>query len=212
MYGRIFESLYEGSMVGSGTPVFAVWGYVIAKMKPDKDVGAQVDLNPTLLSFILGDKESVIEGAIAKLCRPDPKSTTPDNEGRRLVKLGQFSYQVVNGAKYMAIRNEEERRRSNRESQQRLRERRKGKVKPNELQNAGDNGGRQSQTGVADTVRATDPGSRVDSAPRGLTVPDVDRSVGSQSDGGDSKTQSELAMGVDREEPGHFENGVWVKD
>ncbi len=114
MYGRIFESLYEGSMVGSGSAMFAVWPYVIAKMKPDKEMGAQVDLNPELLAFVLGEESEVIQKVIEKLCSPDPKSRTPAEDGRRLIKLGQFTYQVVNGAKYIALRNEEDRRRSNR--------------------------------------------------------------------------------------------------
>lgn len=121
MYGKIFESLYEGSMVGSGAIMFAVWGYVIAHMKPDKEVGAQVDLNHRLLGFVLGEKEADISEAIEKLCSPDHESRSPDEEGRRLVKTGQFSYRVVNGAKYMEIRSAEERREYFREAKRRSR-------------------------------------------------------------------------------------------
>lgn len=110
MYGRIFESLYEGSMVGKGSPMFAVWCYVIAKMRPDKEVGAQVNLNPALLCHILGEEEGVVREVIEELCRPDPRSNDKDKEGRRLVKLGEFAYQVVNGAKYAKIKNLEEKR------------------------------------------------------------------------------------------------------
>lgn len=110
MYGRIFESLYRGSMVGSGSPTFAVWGYVIANMRADEEVGAQVELNPKLLAFILGEKQEVVEEVIAHLCAPDPGSTSKEKEGRRLVRMGEFAYQVVNGAKYMSIKNEEARR------------------------------------------------------------------------------------------------------
>jgi len=78
-------------------------------------------LNPELLAFVLGEKPVVIETVIEKLCQPDPKSRTPDEDGRRLIRLGQFSYKVVNGPKYMAIRNEEERRRTNREAKRRER-------------------------------------------------------------------------------------------
>lgn len=101
-------------MVGCGSAMFAVWPYVIAKMKPDVEMGAQVDLNPQLLAFILGEEQEVIEDVIEKLCAPDPKSRTPDEDGRRLIKVGQFTYQVVNGAKYISMRNDEDRRRANR--------------------------------------------------------------------------------------------------
>lgn len=132
MYGKHFSSLYEGSMIGSGSHVFAVWGYVIANQKPDRSVGSQVDLNPKLLAFIIGESEEKITAAITYLCSPDPQSKSPEKEGRRLIKLGQFSYQVVNGAKYLKIRDEESRREQNRNAKRK--QRAKGKPLPGEVQ------------------------------------------------------------------------------
>ena len=110
MFGKIFESLYEGSMIGAGSAMFAVWGYVIAHMKPDKVVGAQVELNTKLVSFVLGETEEVVKGVVDKLCDPDDKSRSKEKDGRRLIRLGEFTYQVVNGAHYMSIRKADERR------------------------------------------------------------------------------------------------------
>ena len=121
MFGKLFESLFTGSMVGAGAPVFAVWAYVVANQKPDRNVGAQVELNPKLLSFVIGEPEESIRAAIDFLCSADPNSRTPNKDGRRLVKLGTFDYQVVNGAKYMAIRDEEKRRQQNRTAQRTFR-------------------------------------------------------------------------------------------
>lgn len=126
MYGKHFASMYEGSMVGSGTAVFAVMGYVIANWKPDKEVGGQVRLNTTILATVFGEEEVVIQRAIDFLCAPDPKSTTPDEGGRRLIKIGQFDYRVVNAAKYQRIRDEEEKREANRLRQEKFR----GKSRP----------------------------------------------------------------------------------
>jgi hypothetical protein len=117
MFGKIFESLYKGSMVGAGSVVFAVWGYVIAHQKPDKTIGSQVELNPKILAFLIGESEGNIQKAIDYLCAPDKNRDDQPEEGRRMVKLGGYSYRVVNGPKYMAIRNEEERRESNRTAQ-----------------------------------------------------------------------------------------------
>lgn len=108
-------------MIGAGALVFAVMGYVIANQVLDAEVGSQVELNPKLLSFILGESESDVAGAIAFLCKKDEKSRTPDCDGRRLVKLGEYSYRVVNGAKYAKMRNEDDRRRQNREAKRRER-------------------------------------------------------------------------------------------
>lgn len=108
-------------MVGAGSHVFAVMGYVIAKQVPDRKVGSWVELNPKLLGFILGDTETRIQEAIEFLRKPDPKSRTESEDGRRLIRVGEFAYQVVNGAKYRAIRDEEARRESNREAKRRER-------------------------------------------------------------------------------------------
>lgn len=120
--------MFEGSMYGKGAIMFAVWSYVIAHMQPDKEVGTQVELNPEKLAHTLGENESDVVKAIDRLCAPDPKSRTPDEGGRRLIRLSQFDYRVVNGAKYRAIRDEEKRREQNRQAQAKFRE--KNKIKP----------------------------------------------------------------------------------
>lgn len=128
MYGKIFSSMYEGSMIGAGAVTFAVMGYVIANGMPDRSVGMQVELNPKLLAFILGESQEDVKKAIDKLCRPDPNSRSKEEEGRRLVRIGEFSYKVVNGQKYRDIRNEEERRIQNRIAKRRERERKSNGV------------------------------------------------------------------------------------
>jgi hypothetical protein len=121
MFGKIFETMFEGSLVGRGPLTFAVWGYVIAKQRPDRKVGSQVRLHPAILAAIFGAEEEEVQKVIEKFCEPDPKSSSKEEGGRRLVKLGEFEYRVVNGAKYRAIRDEEQRREQNRESQRRWR-------------------------------------------------------------------------------------------
>lgn len=138
MYGKHFASMYEGSMVGAGAVVFAVMGYIIAKAEPDRVVGTQVELNPKLLAMILGEEEKEVADAINRLCSPDPSSRTPDKEGRRLIKIGTFAYQVVNGTKYRSIRDDEERRRQNREAQQRYRAKKGGSKREEQFEKTGD--------------------------------------------------------------------------
>ncbi len=128
--------MYQGSMIGAGAVVFAVMGFVISNQVPDADVGSQVELNPKLLAFILGEPEEKITEAIKFLCAKDDKSRTPDCDGRRLIKLGEYAYQVVNGATYNSMRNEDDRRRQNREAKRRERARvvalKKSKPSPGE--------------------------------------------------------------------------------
>jgi hypothetical protein len=126
MYGKIFESLFTGSMRGTGPLNISVWSYVIAHMKPDEVHGAVVELDCEVLAFFIGKCTAVeVSEVIDSYCEPDPKSRTPDEQGKKLVKLGQFSYRVVNGSKYRAIKDQEERRRQNREAQQRFRSKEK---------------------------------------------------------------------------------------
>ena len=104
MYGRHFESMYSGSMYGGGFGLFAVWGYVIAKRNGD-----QIELNPHILAHIFGESLKSIEIIIEKLCSPDEHSRSKTQEGRRLVRLGQFLYQVVNAGEYDKIASEKDR-------------------------------------------------------------------------------------------------------
>jgi len=124
-FGKIFRTLYNGSMVGKGTDVFALMGYVIANMEPgdvaDPESDFYLELNPVLLAAIFGATPERMEEAIKFLCSPDPRSRTPDYDGRRLVREGQFLYRVVNGRKYREKLHKQTRRSSKALYQQRFR-------------------------------------------------------------------------------------------
>jgi hypothetical protein len=103
MYGKLWESMYTGSMLGAGLGPFALMPYVVSNMKPYPNgelIEMRLELNPKFLAIILGTKEYVIEKAIEWACSPDPKSRTKTEGGRRLVKIGEFEYRVVNGWAY----------------------------------------------------------------------------------------------------------------
>jgi hypothetical protein len=109
MYGKTYESMYDGSMIGSGIHVFAVWNYVITKAR-----GGIVEVNPKLLAFTLGGTEKQITDALMFLQKPDTNSRSKDEGGRRLVKEGQFQYRIVNWERYAVIKNAVDRREYNR--------------------------------------------------------------------------------------------------
>jgi hypothetical protein len=111
MYGKIFASMYEGSMVGSGPVVFAVWGYCIAKA----DTDGTVLLNPAVLAPVIGTSRTDIETAIRYLTEPDPHSKNPDHEGRRLIHQSGHLFFVVSHEIYRAMKNNEDRRKYMRE-------------------------------------------------------------------------------------------------
>jgi hypothetical protein len=117
MYGKSFESLYEGSMVGAGINVFAVWSYIITKCRR-----GVIEINPKLLAFTLGGTEQEIVDALNFLQKPDPNSRSKKEDGKRIVKDGQFQYTVVNWDHYDKIRSEDDRREYNRVKKQEQRE------------------------------------------------------------------------------------------
>lgn len=120
MFGKAFESMYEGSMYGAGVSVFAVWGYVIAKTYKSR-----VELNPRRLADTLGAEIGEIEEAIDFLMQPDKESRHKEHEGRRLIREGQFQYFVPSWETYQKIRNENDRREYNRLKQAEIRAKRK---------------------------------------------------------------------------------------
>ena len=111
MFGKLFQSTFTGSMFGAGPTVFSVWAYTIAHAYK-----GEVELNPQLLAAILGTDPASVDEAIVYLCAPDPRSRNPEAEGRRLVHLAGFTFQVVTYDHYRAIRDNEARRDYNREA------------------------------------------------------------------------------------------------
>lgn len=111
LYGKVFGSLYEGSMLGAGVHVFALWPYCLARA----DARGVVEVNPNLAAVVLGCSVTEIEQALEYLQRPDPDSRSREEEGRRLVREGQFAYRIVNYLRYREIRDAEARREYQRE-------------------------------------------------------------------------------------------------
>jgi hypothetical protein len=105
MFGKVFSSLWTGSMFGAGPVVFAVWAYAISCC----DAQGVVELNPKLLAAILGCDIEDIVTAITYLCSPDKQSRTDTEDGKRLVKIGSFAYYLVNYKHYRAVKDEEDR-------------------------------------------------------------------------------------------------------
>lgn len=122
-WGKHFGSMYEGSMVGKGAIVFALMGFIIARMqcrwigegRAKTVVEGTVRLNPQVLATIFGEPAEKIEDGIKVLTSPDPATNLPDEEGRRLVQIGPFDYRVVNAAHYQNRRDEAEQREKTRE-------------------------------------------------------------------------------------------------
>jgi uncharacterized phage protein (TIGR02220 family) len=108
MYGKFFARGFTHSMMGAGSHVFAVMAYVIAHT-----IHSRVDLNPQYLAAVIGDTEERMREAIEFLCRPDPRSSNPAHEGRRIVHEGAYQYFVPSHEIYRSIGTNDELRAAN---------------------------------------------------------------------------------------------------
>lgn len=107
-------------MYGAGMHIFAVWHYSL-----DVAVSGFVELNPVMVAAVLGGTPGEVVKALEYLSRPDTQSRSREEDGRRMVKEGQFQYRIVNWDHYQRIRNERDRREYNRLKQKEFRERQK---------------------------------------------------------------------------------------
>lgn len=120
MFGKVFASLWEGSMVGQ-SDVQLVFVYMLANC--DRD--GVVDKTHEFIAVVTGIALDRVRAAVVVLESPDPRSRTPDHEGRRILRLDDhrdWGWLIVNRQKYRAMIDEEVRREQNRERVRRSRE------------------------------------------------------------------------------------------
>lgn len=118
MFGKVFASLWQGSMVGQRNAQH-VFVYMIA----NADAEGFLDQTQEVIAALTGIPLDEVNKAIEMLSSPDPRSRSTDEEGRRIVPLDArgWGWQIVNYAKYRAMRDEEVRRGQNRERMRRVR-------------------------------------------------------------------------------------------
>lgn len=164
MYGKLFASLYQGTMRGKPHELL-VWTNLIAHADADHCV----DIHPRAIADEIGLTVEQVNAALLTLESPDPESRTPDEEGRRLRRLDDhraWGWKLVNGEKYNALRNEAERREQNRLAQQK----RRGKIGADSQQpSASVSNGQQPSAVSANTDTDTD--TDTDRSKKGSKLP-----------------------------------------
>lgn len=110
MYTAAFGSMFEGSMCGAGSNVFAVWLFALSRCDREGDV----ELCPRPVSLLIGCSEEDVRGAIEYLTSEDPDSRSAKEGGRRLVKTGHFLYRVVNRDYYLGLMSYEKKKEADR--------------------------------------------------------------------------------------------------
>ena len=123
MYGKVFDSMFDGTLASRGPwQALVTFQQMIVLANPD----GIVDMTAMAISRRTSIPLEIIELGIAELSKPDPESRTPDEDGRRIVLIDDhrsWGWQIVNHAKYQAMRNAAERREYLRVAQAERRER-----------------------------------------------------------------------------------------
>jgi len=108
MYGKVFDSLFKGSMRGKTDPQL-----VFIYMLTNCDGAGQFNEMETGIADATGMSVERVIAAIAFLSAPDKRSRSPLHEGRRIVLIDEhrnWGWLIVNHAHYRAIANGETRR------------------------------------------------------------------------------------------------------
>ena len=98
MYGKIFDSMYDGSLLGR-------WEAIVTfqQMICLANVDGVVDMTPPAISARTSIPLDIIEKGIVVLSQPDEYSRTPGSEGRRIELIDahrHWGWFIINYAKY----------------------------------------------------------------------------------------------------------------
>lgn len=123
MYAKLFTSIYQGTLRGNSHGLL-----VFTNLLAHCDKDGVVDMHPRAIAEEVGLSVDQVRAALDVLESPDDESRSPEEQGRRIVRLDEhraWGWRVVNYLKYRAIRNEDDRREQNRVSQERWRQKNK---------------------------------------------------------------------------------------
>lgn len=108
MYAKVFATMFDGSLHGHWEAIVTFTAMLVLS-----DQNGEVDITPKALAAKTSIPLDIIERGIADLERPDPESRTPDEGGRRIVRLDphrSWGWRITNHKHYREIRTAEERR------------------------------------------------------------------------------------------------------
>ena len=123
MYAKLFTSIYQGTLRGNSHGLL-----VFTNLLAHCDKEGVADIHPRAIAEEVGLSQDQVRAALEVLESPDDESRSPEEHGRRIIRIDEhraWGWLVVNYAKYRAIRSEEDRREQNREAQARWREKNK---------------------------------------------------------------------------------------
>lgn len=101
MYGKIFDSIYEGTLYGQWEALVTFQQMIILCNQD-----GMIDMTPQAIAARTSIPLKIIKKGISILENPDPFSRTPDEDGRRIELIDAhrpWGWHIVNHAKYRAL-------------------------------------------------------------------------------------------------------------
>lgn len=115
MYGKVFESIYDGTLYGHWEAIVTMQQLVVLA-----SADGVVDMTPQAIAARTSIPLEIITKGLKTLSEPDPYTRTPGEEGRRIVLLDAhrpWGWRLVNHGKYKRLRNMAEKREADRQRQ-----------------------------------------------------------------------------------------------
>lgn len=113
MFGKIFGQIFDSSIACSPDLRHFFMDMIVLA-----DADGDVDMTPESIAARTRIPLAEVNDHIACLCSPDPRSRTPDNEGRRLELLDEhrdWGWHIINYQKFREIASNEQRKASQRD-------------------------------------------------------------------------------------------------
>lgn len=126
MYAKIFLKIFDSS-IAEDWQARIVFQDILILANRD----GMVDMTHEAIARRTNVPLEIVRASIAKLEAPDPKSNTPEDDGRRLERLAEhkdWGWRILNYTRYRDIKNSEEMREANRKRLAEWRARKKAAV------------------------------------------------------------------------------------
>jgi hypothetical protein len=112
MYGKVFGSMYDGSLYGQWEAIVTMQQMIVLA-----DAGGVVDMTPQAMAARTSIPLEIIEKGLALLMQPDKYSRTRGCDGRRIELIDDerpWGWHIVNYDKYKWLASSEEKREADR--------------------------------------------------------------------------------------------------
>jgi hypothetical protein len=113
MYGKLFASMYEGTLYGQWQGIITLQQLVILA-----DADGVVDMTPPAIAARTSIPLDIIEAGLTQLSEADKYSRTPTEDGRRIVPVDPdrpWGWQIVNYRYYRDLASHEDKKAKDRE-------------------------------------------------------------------------------------------------